>query len=99
MQYAQPGPLLVAARVRHGLCTVRVEDSGPGVAADLAPRIFDAFQRGEGARSRRNASVGAGNGSGLGLAVVQAIAQAHGGRAQCLPGERGGALFELSWPA
>ena len=32
-------------------------------------------------------------------AVVQAIAQAHGGRAQCLPGERGGALFELSWPA
>ena len=99
MLYAQPGPLLVAARVRQGLCTVRVEDSGPGVAADLAPRIFDAFQRGEGARSRKNAGVGASKGSGLGLAVVQAIAQAHGGRAQCLPGERGGALFELSWPA
>lgn len=92
MQHAQPGPLLVAAHVRQGLCTVQVEDSGPGVAADLAPRIFEAFQRGEGSRAKRT-------GSGLGLAVVQAIAQAHGGQAQCLAGARGGTRFELSWPA
>jgi two-component system sensor histidine kinase AdeS len=99
MQYAQPGPLIVQARVHQGLCTMRVEDSGPGVAADLAPRIFDAFQRGDSSRIRRNGNAGGSSGSGLGLAVVQAIAQAHGGRAQCLQGTRGGALFELSWPA
>lgn len=93
MQHAQPGALHVVARVDQGLCTVRVEDSGPGIDAELAPRIFDAFQRGEAARTRRA------GGSGLGLAVVQAIAQAHGGQARCLAGARGGAAFELSWPA
>lgn len=94
MQHASPGPVCVSHRVRHGVCMVRVQDSGPGVDAELVPRIFDAFQRGEAARAR-----GGAGGTGLGLAVVQAIAQAHGGQARCLPAAQGGTAFELSWPA
>ncbi|HEY3253386.1 MAG TPA: sensor histidine kinase, partial [Polyangiaceae bacterium] len=46
-----------------------VQDQGPGVPADDAPRIFEPFFRGA-----REASE---EGSGLGLAIVRAIARAH----------------------
>jgi signal transduction histidine kinase len=54
---ASPGPRLVVA------------DTGPGIAPDLAPAIFDRFRRGAGVRSRP--------GHGLGLALARAIAQRH----------------------
>jgi len=46
---------------------VRVCDDGPGVAAELRPRLFQRFA------SRRT------GGTGLGLAFVRAVAEAHGG--------------------
>lgn len=48
-----------------------VEDTGIGVPAEDRPQIFHRFHRG------RNVAHYPGN--GLGLAIVQAIAQAHGG--------------------
>lgn len=48
-----------------------VQDQGPGVPDDDAPRIFEPFFRGA-----REASE---EGSGLGLAIVRAIARAHDG--------------------
>ncbi|WP_033212653.1 sensor histidine kinase [Kitasatospora phosalacinea] len=50
-----------------------VTDDGPGIPADLAPRVFDRFTRGDRARSRRTGS------TGLGLAIVQAVVHAHHG--------------------
>jgi signal transduction histidine kinase len=47
-----------------------VEDDGPGVPADLRPRIFDRFVR------RGGESAGS---TGIGLAIVRAAAQRHGG--------------------
>jgi signal transduction histidine kinase len=49
-----------------------VERDGPGFPAELAP--FERFTRGEAARTR--------GGAGLGLALVRAIAEGHGGRAE-----------------
>lgn len=91
LRHATPGRLAIHAWLDAGVCHLRVEDSGPGMNASDAPRMFDAFQRGE---SSRQAS-----GSGLGLAVVQAIADAHGGRAFWAPSVLGGSAFELEWPA
>ena len=47
-----------------------MEDDGPGVPPDLAPTLFERFVRGAGDR---------GGSFGLGLAIVQAVAQSHGG--------------------
>jgi two-component system, OmpR family, sensor kinase len=49
-----------------------VHDDGPGFPADLAPRAFERFVRGDAARTRAG-------GAGLGLSLVRAIVEAHGG--------------------
>ena len=50
-----------------------VADDGPGIPADLLPRVFERFARGDGSRSRAAGS------TGLGLAIVSAVTDAHGG--------------------
>lgn len=68
---------------------VEVTDSGPGVPEGDRERIFEPFVT----------SKAAGQGTGLGLPMARALAEAHGGRLECLgaPGE--GARFRLSLPA
>lgn len=54
-----------------GVVHMAVSDAGPGIPAEDLPRAADRFFRGEQARSTA--------GSGLGLALVDAVAQLHGG--------------------
>jgi two-component system, OmpR family, sensor kinase len=70
-----------------------VTDSGPGIAAEDLPRVFDRFSRLDPARSRTC------GGSGLGLAISKALVEAHGGRiwANSTPGT--GSSFVLTLPA
>lgn len=53
---------------------VEVRDDGPGIPADVRPRLFQRFARGDTARTPGEGS------SGLGLAIVAAVVAAHGGR-------------------
>jgi len=57
---------------------LEVADQGAGFAPDFAERAFERFTRGDRARTR--------DGTGLGLAIVRTIAEAHGGRAEAVPG-------------
>ena len=69
---------------------VRVRDTGPGIAAEDAPRIFDRFYQGAG-RSR--------GGSGLGLAFCKLAVELHGGTINVVnPGESG-AIVQFTLPA
>jgi PAS domain S-box-containing protein len=52
---------------------ITVADSGPGIAADFLPHVFEPFRQGDSSATR---SVG---GLGLGLAIVRHIVEAHGG--------------------
>jgi signal transduction histidine kinase len=49
-----------------------VADDGPGIDADLVPRLFERFARADSSRSN-------GSGIGLGLAIVNSIVKAHHG--------------------
>jgi signal transduction histidine kinase len=60
--------------------SVSVIDEGPGVSVEEADQIFKPFVRGSSAES------GTVSGVGLGLAVCHAIAGAHGGRVEAIPG-------------
>ena len=67
------GIVHLAARVRPQGTDVSVENSGPGIAPEHLPHIFDRYYRADAARSVSLQS------SGLGLAIVRAIMQLHGG--------------------
>ena len=65
-----------ATRSRASASRSRTRESGFG--PDIAVRAFERFARGDGARTR--------GGAGLGLSIVRAIAEAHGGSAELVPG-------------
>ncbi|GAA2129620.1 sensor histidine kinase [Nocardioides bigeumensis] len=69
-----PAGTTVTVSARPGLLTVH--DDGPGFPAELVSVAFERFARADNSRTRLH---GAGGGAGLGLALVDAIAQAHGG--------------------
>jgi two-component system OmpR family sensor kinase len=66
-----------------GLAQIEVRDTGPGMPAEDAHRVFERFYRTDQARTRTS------GGSGLGLSIVLAIVAAHGGTvsAESAPGE------------
>ncbi len=79
------GDVLLAASGVPGAVALEVSDSGPGFAPAIAPRAFDRFATADAARAE-GASGRAG--AGLGLAIVRAVAEAHGGAAEIVPGDR-----------
>ncbi|MFD5231399.1 sensor histidine kinase [Streptomyces qaidamensis] len=60
----------------HRTAMLTVHDDGPGVAADVQPKVFERFTR---ADRRRSEGTGGGTGAGLGLSIVAAVAEAHSG--------------------
>ena len=58
--------------------TIRIEvsDTGIGIPAEALPKVFDRFFRVDSSRSQSSGGIG------LGLAIVQSIAQLHGGNVE-----------------
>ena len=71
---------------------VRVTDHGPGIAADVARRLFRPFSRS--AQEAANSAPGV----GLGLALSRRLARRLGGTLILLPSHTAGACFELKLP-
>jgi two-component system OmpR family sensor kinase len=77
------GPVRLWARAIDGVTELHVSDAGPGFPAGFLPHAFERFRRADPARGE--------GGAGLGLAIVDAVAQAHDGRAGARNAPQGGA--------
>ena len=73
----------------HPWISVKVEDNGPGIPAEVLPEIFEAF-----VSTRLDA-----RGTGLGLTVAEGIVHQHGGAISAANRTGGGACLEVSLPA
>ncbi|HEY0680948.1 MAG TPA: ATP-binding protein [Steroidobacter sp.] len=92
-RYTQTGGTVrVGCRTVNGEVLVEIEDSGPGVPADILPRIFERFVRAEASRNRSH------GGAGLGLAICQNIVEAHGGKIAASAAPLGGLLISIRLP-
>lgn len=71
---------------------LEVVDHGPGLSPEDIAHVFERFYRADPSRSRSKGGVG------LGLAIVSAIAEAHGGRAEVSSVLGDGATFRVLLP-
>ena len=71
----------------HGMLRISVSDNGPGVADNVADRVFRPFFTTKA------------QGTGLGLALVQKIVVTHNGRMTVTNDDGGGARFVVTLPA
>ncbi|MCL6432335.1 MAG: hybrid sensor histidine kinase/response regulator [Anaerolineae bacterium] len=73
-RFTEAGGVCVRARQDGSEVLVSVADTGPGIASEDAPKVFQPFQQLDGSMRRRHA------GSGLGLAISKSFVELHGGR-------------------
>jgi signal transduction histidine kinase/DNA-binding response OmpR family regulator len=83
------GTITISAEPLDDEVTFCVEDTGPGIAAEDLPRIFDRFWQ-----ARKTAHAG----TGLGLAIAKGIVEAHDGRIWATSEEGVGSRFFFAVP-
>ncbi len=88
MQQGDRRELTVEARpTGGGTVEIAVSDTGPGIAAEVADRLFHPF-----VTTKQS-------GMGVGLSICRTIVEAHGGRLDVERNVAGGATFRLTLPA
>ncbi len=87
------GEIRVVSRVAGARVSLSVTDTGPGISAELLPRIFDAFEQGAVFGPREA------GGLGLGLAISRAIVELHSGTIRAGPAHgHTGSTFTIELP-
>jgi signal transduction histidine kinase len=84
----QDGAIHVRAEQRGPDVHFCVTDTGPGIAKDELPKIFQKYWQGRGGRT----------GAGLGLYIAKALVEAHGGRIWVESAPGSGASFFFTLP-
>ena len=72
---------------------IEISDTGPGIAAEFLPHVFERFRQADGSTTRTH------GGLGLGLAIVRHLVELHGGLIFAENGTvRSGAVFTVRLP-
>lgn len=88
------GQIAIDSTTTENLVSVRVTDTGQGIAPDILPYVFDRFRQAETKSSTRTHG-----GLGLGLAIVRHLVEIHGGRVMADSAGLGkGATFTVELP-
>lgn len=86
------GTIMVAVKATDATARFVVADTGPGIAADALPHLFERFYRADAARNRAT------GGTGLGLAIAGAIVQRHRGTISVKSVMGEGSVFTVTLP-
>lgn len=90
VKYNVPGGRVdVIVRASGG---IEVSNTGPEVAPEQVPSLFEPFRRATGER------IAHGGGAGLGLTIARSITQAHGATIQAFPHPGGGLTVTVEFP-
>ena len=81
-----PRRIELGSRRIDGRVELSVRDTGPGLAPEVAGRLFEPFVTTKA------------TGMGLGLAICRSIVEAHGGRLSAEPAAGGGTVFRVELP-
>jgi two-component system phosphate regulon sensor histidine kinase PhoR len=92
LAYTLEGGVSVAVKASSSAIMIAVTDTGPGIAPEHLPRIFERFYRVDRARSRES------GGTGLGLALVRHVAERSGGTVNVESTSGSGSTFTLRFP-
>jgi len=86
------GSVSLSAGRNDGLASIRVDDSGPGIAEAERAMVFERFYRTDKSRAQDS------GGRGLGLSIAQEIVKAHGGSIRVEGSRLGGSSFVVTLP-
>jgi signal transduction histidine kinase len=81
------GKILVRFRLEPGAVVTELEDTGPGIAPEIADHLFEAF-----------ATFGKSQGTGLGLSICKRIIEDHRGWIDARTEQGRGAIFAFGLP-
>lgn len=95
VKFTRPGgSIWISARPEGTMARVEVRDDGAGIPPEFLPYLFDPFRQAD-----QGSSVRSQDGLGLGLALVQRLADLHGGYVTCdSGGVNRGATFRVFLP-
>lgn len=91
-KYSEPGGTVTVTLTAGERATLTVHNTGEPIPADIQPRLFERFYRGDAARNRET------GGYGLGLAIAAAIVERHRGRITVHSTQGEGTAFTAALP-
>jgi signal transduction histidine kinase len=86
------GKVTISVQPSRVAVDVSVADTGPGIAPDVLPHIFDRFYKGAPGDAGGNRSMG------LGLAITKRILELHDSEIRVVSEETGGTRFQFDLP-